>query len=159
MVMRAYAEIINRDNSGPLIKVINITRKPVAMDGILAKLDGCTLLATTQGLVADHLANAENPERSSFKPIAWLIRTPLSPEAISRMPSWPIPSSRLCWTLTRWEGEACSNLEQMLLTSLEGSSGTRFRIMTYDTGRQSFSTLLCGQIDLGIISTSGAMAG
>jgi hypothetical protein len=87
MVMRAYAEIINRGNSGQWIKVINITRKPVAMDGILAKLDGCTLLATTQGLVADHLANAENPKRSRFKPIAWLIRTPLSPEGISRMPS------------------------------------------------------------------------
>jgi len=34
-------------------------------------------VAATQGLVVDHLPNAENLEWSSFKPIVLLTRTPL----------------------------------------------------------------------------------
>jgi hypothetical protein len=45
------------------------------MHGVSAKLDGCTLLATSQGLVVDDLVNVENPEWSGFKSIALSIHT------------------------------------------------------------------------------------
>ena len=105
MVMWSYAEIINRDNSGPLIKVINITRKSVTMDGISAKLGGCTLLATTQGEVADHLANAGKPKWSSFKPIALLTRTPLLVVARDNLKDANLANiiEQACRIRTRWE--------------------------------------------------------
>jgi hypothetical protein len=43
-----------------LIKVTNAARKSVTMHGISAKPDGCSLLATSQGLIADDLVNVEN---------------------------------------------------------------------------------------------------
>ena len=159
MVMRAYTETINRRSTGPLIKVINITKKSATMDGISAKPDGCTLLATTQRLVADYLANAENPEWSSFKPIALLTRTPLLVVARGNLKDANLANiieQALQDPNTVGIGEARSNLERMLLMSLEDASGARFRIMTYDTGRQSFAALLSGQLDIGIISASGA---
>lgn len=60
--MRAYAETINRRGQGPLIRVINVTKKSVIWEGIWAKADGCNLLATTQALVAEHLANNRKPK-------------------------------------------------------------------------------------------------
>jgi len=116
-------------------------------------------VATTQGLVADHLPNAENPEWSSFKAIVLLTRTPLLVAARGNLKDAHLANiieQASQDPTTVGIGEAGSNLERMLLMSLEDASGAWFWIMTYDTGRQSFSALFSGQLDLGIISASGA---
>ena len=43
-----------------------------------------------------------------------------------------------------------------MLMWLEDVSGARFRIMTFDTGRQSLMALLAGKLDIAIISPSAA---
>lgn len=159
VVMRAYAETINRRGSGPLIKVINITKKSVTWEGIWAKADGCNLLATTQSLVADHLANGRKPKWSRLKPLAMLARTPLLVVARGDMKDATLANiveKALQDPNSVGIGEARSPLERMMLMSLEDATGARFRIMTYDTGRQSYSALLAGQLDIGIVSITGA---
>jgi tripartite-type tricarboxylate transporter receptor subunit TctC len=159
MIMRAYAETINRRGSGPLIKVINVTKKSVIWEAIWAKGDGCNLLATTQSLVANHLANKKKPKWSRLKPIALVARTPLLVVARGDLKDATLANiveKALKDPNTVGIGEARSPLERMMLMALEDATGARFRIMTYDTGRQSYSALLAGKLDIGIISVTGA---
>jgi tripartite-type tricarboxylate transporter receptor subunit TctC len=159
MIMRAYVETINRRGSGPLIKVINVTKKSVTWEGIWSKPNGCNLLATTQSLVADHLANKRKPIWSRLKPIAMLARTPLLVVARGDLKDATLANiveKALQDPNSVGIGEARSPLERMMLMSLEDATGARFRIMTYDTGRKSFSALLAGKLDIGIMSVTGA---
>jgi tripartite-type tricarboxylate transporter receptor subunit TctC len=159
MVMRAFAETINRRGSGPLLKVINATKTSVTWQGIWAKPDGCNLLATTQSLVADHLVNKRKPKWSRFKPIAMLARTPLlvvARRGLKDATLANIVEKALQDSNTIGIGETPGALARMLVMSLEDAAGARFRIMTYDTGRQSYSALLAGKLDIGIVSATGA---
>ena len=73
-------------------------------------------VATTQGLVVDHLPNAENLERSSFKPIVLLTRTPLMVAARSNPKSAHLANiieQASQDPTTVGIGEAGSNLERM----------------------------------------------
>lgn len=159
IVMRAYAETINRRGSGPLIRVINVTKKSVTWEGIWAKADGCNLLATTQALVAEHLANKRKPKWERLKPIAMVARTPLVVVARGDMKDATLANvveKALKDPNSVGVGESRSPLERMMLMSLEDATGARFRIMTYNTGRESYSALLAGKLDIGIISVTAA---
>ena len=159
LVMRAYAETINRRGAGALIKVVNVTRKSVFSETAEAKADGCHLLAMSQSLVANHLADSTKPEWELFKPIAMLARTPLLVVARRDLKDATLANiveKALEDPNTVGIGEARSPLERMMLMSLEDATGARFRIMTYETGRQSYSALLAGKLDIGIISVTGA---
>jgi tripartite-type tricarboxylate transporter receptor subunit TctC len=154
-VFRAYTETINRHTSGPLLKVVNFTKKSVVWEGIWAKPDGCTLLAATQSLVADHLSNKRKPKWSRLKPVAMLTRSPLVVVARGDLKDANLPNiieQAVADPNAVGIGEARSPLERMLLMSLEDASGARFQIMTYDTGRQSFTALLAGKLDIGMVS-------
>ena len=158
-VFRAYTETINRHTSGPLLKVVNFTKKSVVWEGIWAKPDGCTLLASTQSLVADHLSNKRKPKWSRLKPVAMLTRSPLVVVARGDLKDANLPNiieQALADPNAVGIGEARSPLERMLLMALEDASGARFRTMTYDTGRQSFTALLAGKLDIGMISVTAA---
>jgi tripartite-type tricarboxylate transporter receptor subunit TctC len=155
IIMRAYAETINRREPGPLIKVINVTKKPVKWKETWSKTDGCNLFATTQSLVADHLANKRKPIWSWLKPVAMLSRTPLLVVARGGLKDATLANvleKALQDPNSVGIGEARSPLERMMLMSLEDMTGARFRIMTYDSGRESYSALLAGKLDIGIIS-------
>lgn len=159
VIVRAYAETINRRGSGPLIKVVNVTKASVISRAIAAKADGCHLLATSQSLVADHLADGENPKWDLLKPIAMVARTPLLVVARSDLKEATLANiveRALEDPNSIGIGEARSPLERMMLMALEDATGARFRIMTYDTGRQSYSALLAGKLDIGLVSITGA---
>lgn len=159
LIFRAYTETINRRTSGPLLKVVNVTKKSVVWKGIWAKPDGCTLLATTQALVANHLANNRKPKWSRLKPVAMLTRTPLVVVARGNLKDANLPNiieQALADPNAVGIGEARSPLERMLLMGLEDASGARFRIMTYDSGRQSYAALLAGKLDIAMVSVSAA---
>lgn len=159
LVMRAYAETINRRGSGPLIRVVNVTKKSVIWEGIWAKADGCSLLATSQSLVAEHLANKRKPKWERLKPIAMISRSPLLVVARADMKDATLANvveKALQDPNSIGIGEARSPLERMILMSLEDVTGARFRIMTYNTGRESYADLLAGKLDIGIISVTAA---
>lgn len=159
VIVRAYAETINRRGSGPLIKVINLTRASAISRSIEAKPDGCNLLATTQSLISDHLADSGRPNWERLKPIAMVARTPLLVVARGDLKDATLANiveKALEDPNAVGIGEARSPLERMMLMSLEDATGARFRIMTYDTGRQSYSALLAGKLDIGMVSVTGA---
>lgn len=158
-VMRAYAETINRRGSGPFIRVVNVTKKSVTWEGIWAKVDGCNLLAATQSLIAEHLANKRKPKWERLKPIAMIARTPLVVVARGDMKDATLANvveKALEDPNSVGIGESRSPLERMMLMSLEDATGARFRIMTYNAGRESYSALLAGKLDIGIISVTAA---
>lgn len=159
LVMRAYAETINRRGSGPLIRVVNITRSSVMTEVLEAEADGCTLLATTQSLVADHLFDPAKPNWDEFKPIAMVSRTPLLVVAKGDLQDATLANLVEKAAADKNAvaiGESSSLLERMMVMTLEDVTGARFRIMSYDAGRKSFAALLAGQLDIGIISVTGA---
>ncbi len=158
-VMRAYAETINRRGSGPLIRVVNVTRSSASAEAVGAPPDGCALFATTQALVAEHLADPTHPNWDEFKPIAIVSRTPLL--VVARGDLEDATLANLIEKASADKnavaiGESSSPLERMMVMALEDAAGARFRIMTYDAGRKSFAALLAGQLDIGIISVTGA---
>ena len=78
LIVRAYAETINRQQSGPLLKVLNKTQKTVLEKNMKGRPDGCQILAITQSVVSNYLDKKNKTEWSEFTPIAILSRTPLA---------------------------------------------------------------------------------
>ena len=78
LIIRAYAETINRQQSGPLLKVLNKTQNAVIEKNMSGRPDGCQILAVTQSLVSNFLNDKTSIEWSKFTPIAMLSRTPMA---------------------------------------------------------------------------------
>lgn len=159
LIARAYGETINRRNDGPLLRVVNVTRDSVREEVANARPDGCTLLVTTQALVAEKMADAARVEWKRFQPVAMMTRTPLAVVARGNLKDANLPNlieKALEDPDSVGIGEARSALERMLLMWFEDATGARFRIMTYPSGRQSMLALLSGKLDIGLISVTGA---
>ena len=159
LILRAYTETINRHSAGPLLKVVNVTKETVLTDAIKAPADGCKLLAASLSLVADHLADKAKPKWSDLAPVAMLTRSPLVVVARGDMKDATLPNIieiALEDPDAIGIGEARSPLGRLMLMWLEDASGARFRIMTYDTGRQNLMALLAGNLDIAMISPLGA---
>ena len=159
LILRAYTETINRHSTGPLLKVVNVTKKTVVADAIKTPADGCKLLAASLSLVAEQLAGEAKAKWSDLAPVAMLTRSPLVVVARGDMKDATLPNIieiALEDSGAIGIGEARSALGRMMLMCLEDASGARFQIMTYDTGRQSLMALLAGKLDIGLVSPSAA---
>ena len=159
LIFRAFGQAINRQSTGSLIKVVNKTHDTVIEENMTGTPDGCQLLGITQSLVAEFLLNKSAPEWSSFTPVAMLARSPLA--IVSRanindanltnlMEASSEKSNRLSL------GETSSSLERALRLQLENALGVSFKITNFKNARQSFMALLAQEVDLGLVSLSGA---
>ena len=159
LIFRAFGQAINRQSTGSLIKVVNKTHDTVIEENMTSTPDGCQLLGITQSLVAEFLLNKSAPEWSSFTPVAMLARSPLA--IVSRanindanltnlMEASSEKSNRLSL------GETSSSLERALRLQLENALGVSFKITNFKNARQSFMALLAQEVDLGLVSLSGA---
>ncbi|MAZ99033.1 MAG: hypothetical protein CMM39_06325 [Rhodospirillaceae bacterium] len=159
LIIRAYAETINRQQSGPLLKVLNKTQNAVIEKNMSGRPDGCQILAVTQSLVSNFLNDKTSIEWSKFTPIAMLSRTPMAVVARGSLRDANLANIievALQNPNVVSLGETSNPLEQMFRMSLEDASGVRFKITVFETARQSFLELLADNLDLGIISASAA---
>jgi tripartite-type tricarboxylate transporter receptor subunit TctC len=159
LILRAYAETINRHSSGPLLIVLNKTQKSVIEKNMKGSPDGCQILAVTQSLVADFLTDKAYVEWSSFTPIAMLSRTPLAVVARGNLKDANLPNiieAGLENPNIISIGESLSPLEQMFRMNFEDTTGVKFKVNIYQTARQSFLALLGNKLDIGITSISAA---
>ena len=159
LIIRAYAETINRQQSGPLLKVLNKTQNTVIEKNMNGRPDGCQILAVTQSLVSNFLSDKTNIEWSKFAPIAMLSRTPMAVVARGNLRDANLANIievALQNPNVVLVGETSNPLEQMFRMSLEDASGVRFKVTVFETARQSFLELLANNLDLGIVSASAA---
>jgi tripartite-type tricarboxylate transporter receptor subunit TctC len=159
LIIRAYAETINRQQSGPLLKVLNKTQNTVIEKNMNGRPDGCQILAVTQSLVSNFLSDKTNIEWSKFAPIAMLSRTPMAVVARGNLRDANLANIievALQNPNVVLVGETSNPLEQMFRMSLEDVSGVRFKVTVFETARQSFLELLANNLDLGIVSASAA---
>mgnify|MGYP006081641917 CR=1 FL=1 len=159
LIIRAYAETINRQQSGPLLKVLNKTQNTVIEKNMNGRPDGCQILAVTQSLVSNFLSDKTNIEWSKFAPIAMLSRTPMAVVARGNLRDANLANIievALQNPNVVLVGETSNPLEQMFRMGLEDVSGVRFKVTVFETARQSFLELLANNLDLGIVSASAA---
>lgn len=159
LIIRAYAETINRQQSGPLLKVLNKTQNTAIEKNMNGRPDGCQILAVTQSLVSNFLSDKTNIEWSKFAPIAMLSRTPMAVVARGNLRDANLANIievALQNPNVVLVGETSNPLEQMFRMSLEDVSGVRFKVTVFETARQSFLELLANNLDLGIVSASAA---
>jgi tripartite-type tricarboxylate transporter receptor subunit TctC len=159
LIIRAYAETINRQQSGPLLKVLNKTQNKAIEKNMNGRPDGCQILAVTQSLVSNFLSDKTNIEWSKFAPIAMLSRTPMAVVARGNLRDANLANIievALQNPNVVLVGETSNPLEQMFRMSLEDVSGVRFKVTVFETARQSFLELLANNLDLGIVSASAA---
>jgi tripartite-type tricarboxylate transporter receptor subunit TctC len=159
LILRAYAETINRHSSGSLLKVLNKTQKSVIEKNMKGRPDGCQILAVTQSLVSNFLTDKAYVEWSSFTPIAMLSRTPLAVVARGNLKDANLPNIievGLENPNIISVGESLSPLEQMFRMNFEDTTGVKFKVNIYQTARQSFLALLGTKLDIGIVSISAA---
>jgi tripartite-type tricarboxylate transporter receptor subunit TctC len=159
LIIRAYAETINRQQSGPLLKVLNKTQNTAIEKNMNGRPDGCQILAVTQSLVSNFLSDKTNIEWSKFAPIAMLSRTPMAVVARGNLRDANLANIievALQNPNVVLVGETSNPLEQMFRMSLEDASGVRFKVTVFETARQSFLELLANNLDLGIVSASAA---
>ena len=159
LIIRAYAETINRQQSGPLLKVLNKTQNTVIEKNMNGRPDGCQILAVTQSLISNFLSDNTNIEWSKFAPIAMLSRTPMAVVARGNLRDANLANIievALQNPNVVLVGETSNPLEQMFRMSLEDASGVRFKVTVFETARQSFLELLANNLDLGIVSASAA---
>jgi tripartite-type tricarboxylate transporter receptor subunit TctC len=159
LIIRAYAETINRQQSGPLLKVLNKTQNTVIEKNMNGRPDGCQILAVTQSLVSNFLSDKTNIEWSKFAPIAMLSRTPMAVVARGNLRDANLANIievALQNPNVVLVGETSNPLEQMFRMGLEDASGVRFKVTVFETARQSFLELLANNLDLGIVSASAA---
>ena len=159
IITRIYTETINRFSSGPLLKTINVTKKSHIWQNVWEKMDVCSLVVSTQALISEHLSNKRKPKWSLLSPVAMLSRTPLTIVAGLHIPNATFPNlieKALQDPNAIGVGESRTSLERMMLLFLEDATGVRFRIMTYNTGRQTMIALLSGEVDFGFLSPTGA---
>jgi tripartite-type tricarboxylate transporter receptor subunit TctC len=159
LIIRAYAETINRQQSGPLLKVLNKTQNTAIEKNMNGRPDGCQILAVTQSLVSNFLSDKTNIEWSKFAPIAMLSRTPMAVVARGNLRDANLANIievALQNPNVVLVGETSNPLEQMFRMSLEDASGVRFKVTVFETARQSFLELLANNLDLGIVSSSAA---
>ena len=159
LIIRAYAETINRQQSGPLLKVLNKTQNTAIEKNMNGRPDGCQILAVTQSLVSNFLSDKTNIEWSKFAPIAMLSRTPMAVVARGNLRDANLANIievALQNPNVVLVGETSNPLEQMFRMSLEDVSGVRFKVTVFETARQSFLELLANNLDLGIVSSSAA---
>lgn len=159
LIVRAYAETINRQQSGPLVKVLNKTQKTVLEKNLKGRPDGCQILAITQSVVSNHLDKKNKTEWSEFTPIAMLSRTPLAVVARGNLKDANL--SNIMEVAAQNPnvikiGETDNPLERMFRMSLEDKSDIMFNVSVFKTARQNFLQLLSSALDLGIISASAA---
>ena len=159
LIIRAYAETINRQQSGPLLKVLNKTQNTAIEKNMNGRPDGCQILAVTQSLVSNFLSDKTNIEWSKFAPIAMLSRTPMAVVARGNLRDANLANIievALQNPNVVLVGETSNPLEQMFRMSLDDVSGVRFKVTVFETARQSFLELLANNLDLGIVSSSAA---
>ena len=159
LIIRAYAETINRQQSGPLLKVLNKTQNTAIEKNMNGRPDGCQILAVTQSLVSNFLSDKTNIEWSKFAPIAMLSRTPMAVVARGNLRDANLANIievALQNPNVVLVGETSNPLEQMFRMSLDDVSGVRFKVTVFETARQSFLELLANNLDLGIVSASAA---
>jgi tripartite-type tricarboxylate transporter receptor subunit TctC len=159
LILRAYAETINKRSSGPLLKVLNKTQKSVIEKNMRGNPDGCQILAVTQSLVSSFLTDKANVEWSNFTPIAMLSRTPLAVVARGNLKDANLPNIievGLENPNIIALGETLSSLGQMFRMTFEDTTGVKFKVNIYQTARQSFLDLLGNKLDIGIVSISAA---
>jgi len=159
LILRAYTEIINRQSSGPLMKVLNKTHDSVIEENMTRPPDGCQFLAATQSLVAQFLMTKSTPKWSSFAPISMLTRTPLAVVARGNMKDPNLPNL-IEGALDKREpikvGETENALERLFRMQLEDVSGVPFKVTRFENARRNFVALLRNEVDLGIVSISAA---
>jgi len=159
LIFRAYTEIINRQSSGPLMKVLNKTHDTVIEGNMARSPDGCQFLAATQSLVAQFIMNKSSPKWSSFTPVSMLARTPLAVVARGNMKNPNLPNL-IEGALDKREairvGETENALENLFRMQLEDVSGAPFKVTRFENARKNFVALLRNEVDLGIISISAA---
>ena len=159
LIVRAYAETINRHQSGPLLKVLNKTQKTVLEKNMNGRPDGCQILAITQSVVSNYIEKKNKTEWSGFTPIAMLSRTPLAIVARGNLKDANL--SNIIEVATQNPnvikiGETDNPLGRMFRMSLEDKSDVMFNVSVFETARQNFLRLLSSALDLGIISASAA---
>ena len=159
LIVRAYAETINRQQSGPLLKVLNKTQKTVLEKNMNGRPDGCQILAITQSVVSNYLEKKNKTEWSGFTPIAMLSRTPLAIVARGNLKDANL--SNIIEVAAQNPnvikiGETDNPLGRMFRMSLEETSDIMLNISVFETARQNFLQLLSSALDLGIISASAA---
>ena len=159
MVMRAYTETINRKTSGPLLKVVNSTKKFTYERIIKSTPDGCMLIATTPEIIANFLLDNTSPQWSDLQPIVMLTRSPLVVVARSNLKDANLPN-----ILEQASsdpnaiaiGESIGSLQKKYIMWLENAARARFRIVSYDTGRENLIAILANQLDIGLLSVTAA---
>ena len=159
LIVRAYAETINKQQSGPLLKVLNKTQKTVLEKNKKGRPDGCQILAITQSVVSNYIDKKNETEWSEFTPIAMLSRTPLAVVARGNLKDANL--SNIMEVAAQNPnvikiGETNNPLERMFRMSLEDKSDVMFNVSVFETARQNFLQLLSSALDLGIISVSAA---
>ena len=159
LIVRAYAETINKQQSGPLLKVLNKTQKTVLEKNKKGRPDGCQILAITQSVVSNYIDKKNKTEWSEFAPIAMLSRTPLAVVARGNLKDANL--SNIMEVAAQNPnvikiGETNNPLERMFRMSLEDKSDVMFNVSVFETARQNFLQLLSSALDLGIISVSAA---
>ena len=159
LIVRAYAETINRQQSGPLMKVLNKTQKTVFKKNMNVRPDGCQILAITQLVVSNYLEKKNKIEWSGFTPIAMLSRTPLAVVARGNLKDANL--SNIMEVAAQNPnvikiGETDNSLERMFRMNLEDTNDVIFNVSVFETARSNFLQLLSGTLDLGIISASAA---
>lgn len=158
-IFRAYTEIINKQSSGPLMKVLNKTHDTVIEENMARTPDGCQFLAATQSLVAQFLMNKSSLKWSSFTAVSMLTRTPLAVVARGNMKDANLPNL-IEGALEKREpikiGETENALEILFRMQLEDVSGVPFKATRFENARKHFGALLRNELDLGIVSISAA---